>query len=185
MSEQTEKTTEFPALSAYQKAILTAMEIPLFAARTDIKTDSAKADRQQTISAEPESSTATTDVTPVTAGPTIDAVSTADIHITESTTDGSVAPSSNAVPASGHTPSLDRETSSSSALPNKLIPHPTMTITSDLQLFLADLRPDIFVFLNDEVVLDERGIGLPAELHATHKKQVWALLKAHLADTSA
>ena len=177
MSEQTEKSPEFPALSAYQEAILTAMEIPLFAARSDIKTHSAKADRQQTISAELESSTATiADVSPVTVSTNSATVSSADIDISEV---GSAAPASN------NTATLDCEPSSNRALPNEVIPHPTVTITSDLQLFLADLRPDIFVFLNDEVVLDERGIGLPAEVHATHKKQVWALLKAHLADTSA
>ena len=186
MSEQTEKATEFPALSAYQQAILTEMGIPLFAARSNMETDSAKSDEQQTISAEPENRTATkVDVSPATAAPNIAAVSIADIHIPVSTTDGSVAPSSTAVPASENNPRLDREPSSNRALPNEVIPHPTMTITSDLQLFLADIRPNITVFLHDEVVLDERGIGLPEVVNATHKKQVWALLKAHLADTSA
>jgi len=120
---------EFPALSAYQQAILKAMDIPLFSVRP-VTNFSAR------------SETKTDNV-------------------------------------------ISEEVVAKPSLSSKVIPHPTLTITSDLQLFLADVCPDIQVFLNDDVVLDERGIGLPAKLNVTHKKQVWTLLKMYLAATSA
>jgi hypothetical protein len=129
VSEQTENTMEFPALSAYQQAILKAMDIPLFSVRPDTNFSA----------------------------------------LSETKTDNVIS----------------EEVVAKPSLSSKVIPHPTLTITSDLQLFLADVCPDIQVFLNDDVVLDERGIGLPAKLNVTHKKQIWALLKMYLAATSA
>ena len=136
MSEQTEPSMAFPELSAYQKAILTAMEIPLFVSRAERKSELA-----------PE-----------------------------------LRPDKASDPELGH---VQVDKSSVAVTENRVLtPHPLLTMTADLQLFLADTHSAMTVFVHEDVVLDERGIGLPIEVNATHKKRVWALLQAHLAKLS-
>lgn len=136
MSEQTETSMAFPELSAYQKAILTAMEIPLFVSRSERTSELA---------------------------PELRSDKASDQKL-------------------GHVPA---DKSSVAVTENKVLtPHPLLRMTADLQLFLADTHSAMTVFVHEDVVLDERGIGLPVEVNATHKKRVWALLQAHLAKLS-
>lgn len=140
VSEQTAPSMAFPELSAYQKAILTAMEIPLFVSRAE----------------------RTSELAPELA-PELRSDKASDQKL-------------------GHVPA---DKSSVAVTENRVLtPHPLLRMTADLQLFLADTHSAMTVFVHEDVVLDERGIGLPVEVNATHKKRVWALLQAHLAKLS-